>query len=143
VKRLEINAELRQAIESHAESAYPLEACGFLLGTVESNGFLVKLALPAANRNQSNPRHRYEAAKEDYVRAEQACAAEGMAILGVFHSHPDAPPQPSSIDSEFAFPEWVYWISRVNEGKAVEARAWLRSQNANSWEEIAIEQNHS
>ena len=51
---------------------------------------------------------------------------------------PDSEPTPSSTDSEYAFPGWVYWISPIFKGRAGEPRAWLRAEDASSWPEIEI-----
>lgn len=138
MKRLEISAELRGQIESHAEGEYPLEACGLLLGEVEGEIARARRVLKLQNTHGEDRRHRYQATKEEFRQAERICEMESLQMLGVYHSHPDSPPSPSRVDAEFAFPGWIYWISRVDAGKAALARAWLRSENADAWDEIAI-----
>lgn len=136
MKRLQISAELRREIESHAESEYPLEACGLLLGEITGERATVKKLFIAANRAPENRHHRYNVTKEDYWSAEKVCAELNLVILGVFHSHPDSAPVPSIIDSEFAYPGWVYWISPVMKRIAGAPRLWLREEDG--WTEIDV-----
>ena len=99
--------------------AYPLEACGALLGTRDR---VVGLH-PLANR-ASDPRDAFaiDAAElEPLLRRE---ADGGGAVLGFYHSHPDSEPVPSTRDLNVAWPGYWYVIVGVNRGLAGSPRAW-------------------
>ncbi len=121
-----------------AEGVYPREACGLLLGSVEGEVLRVRRILPAANEDAEDPNHGYAIGREVYERAERQAEAAGLRVLGVFHSHPDAPPEPSARDAASAFPGWVYWITPLYEGRPGQPRAWWRDEDAEAWREVPI-----
>lgn len=45
-------------------------------------------------------------------------------MVGVFHSHPDRPAQPSETDRALALPWFSYIITSVQGGRALESRSW-------------------
>jgi len=52
-------------------------------------------------------------------------------VIGVFHSHPDHPAQPSDFDRDHALPNFVYLITSVMSSKADVTFAWrLRADRA-------------
>jgi len=61
-------------------------------------------------------------------------------VLGVFHSHPDHPNQPSEFDREWAMPWFSYVITSINLGRAVASRSWLLSEDRAQFaeEQIAV-----
>ena len=91
-----ISSTLLQDIQSHGESAYPEEGAGLLLGTASGQDKVVTEILTLENARESSARHnRYLLTAEDYLRGENEAARRGLDVLGVFHSHPDHPNQPS------------------------------------------------
>jgi proteasome lid subunit RPN8/RPN11 len=58
--------------------------------------------------------------------------------LGVFHSHPDHPNRPSEFDREWAMPWLSYIITSVQDGKTVESRSWLLSEDRSQFVEEVI-----
>ena len=135
---IEISHALNSEIESQALGDYPLETCGFLLGEESGPSPCVTRLLPALNRSEGDRRRRFAIDREGYEAAETLCSRSRLRILGIYHSHPDTEPIPSATDSEFAFPEWIYWITPVHEGQAGPARAWRRSLNGKSWRDMKI-----
>ena len=122
--RLDISRALRHEIESSLADAYPREACGFILGRARRGIYLALELLPAPNRELENPYHRYRLDRSAYQSAEATAIASDLEILGLYHGHPDSDPIPSSIDSDFAFPGWIYWGMRVSSPTSIErARA--------------------
>lgn len=123
--RLQITKELLQRIHAQGEAAYPDESAGFLLGVANREERSVSLILPLENaREASARRNRYLLTPQDFLRAEQEAARLGLDLLGVFHSHPDHPSQPSEYDREWAIPWFSYLISSVQAGRAVDSRCW-------------------
>jgi proteasome lid subunit RPN8/RPN11 len=121
---LEIAPDLLVKIQNHGEKAYPEEGAGFLLGVDgEIRRVLSLLALP--NARESEARHnRYILTPQDYLAGEDEADRLKLILLGVFHSHPDHPNQPSEYDREWAQPFFSYIITNIQAGRAVSSRSW-------------------
>jgi proteasome lid subunit RPN8/RPN11 len=110
---------------AHAEAAYPEECCGVLLGRIEGDSVRVADLFPVENRDPDARERRYLIGPGDYLRAERAAEAEGLDVVGFYHSHPDHPARPSATDlAEATFPGFVYTITAVEHGRAAETTAW-------------------
>lgn len=119
---LEWPAVVAGVVAGEARRAYPEEACGLLFGTAD--GQLVR-AVPIPNGAPLETRRvTYLLSPGAYRRAEQQAQAEGLEVVGVFHSHPDHPPEPSATDLAEAWPGWVYVIVPVAAGQPGPPRAW-------------------
>ena len=140
---LELSDEVLARIHAHGEDAYPEEGAGFLLGTDSGNGTrAVTSIFPLINSREDEARHnRYLITPEDYLKAELTADKLGLSLIGVFHSHPDHPNQPSEYDREWAQPFFSYIITSVNEGKAVESRSWRLAEDRSKFEEEEIKTN--
>jgi proteasome lid subunit RPN8/RPN11 len=129
---LTISTDLIEKITAHLEAAYPEEGAGFLLG-VEGD---VRTIIALPNAREDDARHnRYLITPEDYLKAEMRAAETGVDLIGVFHSHPDCPNEPSEFDREWAQPFFSYIISRVDNGKAVSHRSWRLTEDRSKYEE--------
>jgi proteasome lid subunit RPN8/RPN11 len=128
-------------IRRHAEEAYPDEGAGLLLGSVESGDRRrIARVVSLANRWEAGARHhRYLLEPRDLMAAEDRAEMEGLLIVGIFHSHPDHPAQPSAFDLEQALPFYSYLITRVDSGTVVESRAWRLADNRSRFDEEPLE----
>jgi proteasome lid subunit RPN8/RPN11 len=115
---------LLEQIRRHGESAYPAECCGALVGRTEGDGKDVARLAPVVNRRTDDP-HRYLIAPDDLRRLESEVRAEGLEIVGYYHSHPDHPARPSAFDTEHAWPWYSYLIVRIDRGSAADAASWV------------------
>jgi proteasome lid subunit RPN8/RPN11 len=112
-------------ILQHVAASYPNEGAGFLLGVNEDGQTRVEVALSVENRWDPDAQGtRYLLEPHDWMRAEDEAAARSLAVVGIFHSHPDHPPRPSQFDLDMALPNLAYLITSVRDGKAEETRAW-------------------
>jgi proteasome lid subunit RPN8/RPN11 len=126
-------------IEANGEAAYPEEGAGFLLGTDGSNRE-VSAILTLVNEREESARHnRFLIGARDYVRAEMEAERRGLALVGVFHSHPDHPNRPSEYDREWAQPYFSYLITSVNGGQAAGSRSWRLSEDRSGFSEEPVE----
>jgi proteasome lid subunit RPN8/RPN11 len=133
-----IESGLLDQIQRHGEVAYPEEGAGFLLGT-DGKTRQVTTIFPLENNRQGEARrNRYLIAPNDYVLAESEAERTGLTLLGVFHSHPDHPDQPSDYDREWAQPWFSYIITSVYAGKAVESRSWRLEEDRSRFIEEKI-----
>jgi proteasome lid subunit RPN8/RPN11 len=117
------------AIREHGRRAYPEECCGALLGDKEEGGGRVARAEPVENARTSRRERRFRIAPLDYLRLERVAAAEGRALLGFYHSHPDHPAVPSEYDREHALPFFHYVVLRVASGEPGEMASWVLSED--------------
>lgn len=91
---------MRQHVEVHA----PLEACGLLAGKQDS----VETVLKVRNAEQSPVRFRMDA--QEQYNAFEWMDANGLELLGIFHSHPSGPETVSPTDIAEAAYEVVHII---------------------------------
>ena len=123
-----ITADQLRFIMNHARSAYPEECCGFLLGT-DSNGRRIRRALSAQNTSQDSRRKRYHIDPMELVRADEEARRSNLDLLGIYHSHPDAPAQPSKVDLENAWSGYTYLVVSVQNGEPKDFAVWLLSED--------------
>jgi len=121
-----ITQEQLQYIMNHARSTYPEECCGFLLGT-DSNSRIIGRALSAQNTNQGSRKNRFNIDPMELVRADEEARRANIDLIGIYHSHPDAPPQPSQVDLENAWPWYTYLVVSVQNGEPKGVAAWTLS----------------
>lgn len=125
-----------QLIQAHAESTYPEECCGLLLGKISTDTkTLVKVQ---ATENTWSPEvaqdclaepsltksHRYWIAPEAMLAGMRYARETDLEIIGIYHSHPDHPAIPSECDRQYAWTQYSYIIVSVHQGKAVDVRSW-------------------
>ena len=108
---------------AHAEAAYPEECCGFFFGNDSKNREII-LARAVRNSKEGDKSRRFEISPADYREAESVARDRGLDLLGVYHSHPDHPAEPSEHDREVAMPYFSYIIISVQEGKHDDIRTW-------------------
>jgi proteasome lid subunit RPN8/RPN11 len=90
---------------AHAYAAYPLEACGLLVG----HDHRVARFVPCTNEAASA--RIYTIPPKELLRAERQADDDGLAVIGVFHSHTHSEPYPSPTDVQQApDPDWHYVI---------------------------------
>jgi proteasome lid subunit RPN8/RPN11 len=138
---LALPTALADEIRRLAEAAYPEETAGLLLGTIQDGDRrLIERVIPLANRWEAGARdHRYRLEPRDLIAAEDSAEGAGQMILGIFHSHPDHPPQPSVFDLEQALPFYTYLITRVDSGAAGESRAWRLAEDRGRFDEERLD----
>ncbi|MEM0445243.1 MAG: M67 family metallopeptidase [Nitrososphaerota archaeon] len=112
-------------ISSDVVKRYPEEACGLLIGRLESGVRLVSRYTPVKNSYLGERNRRYLIDPMEYMRIDDEVSSRGEMIVGVYHSHPDAPALPSSFDNQQAVPFLSYVILSVLRGRVVEISAWL------------------
>ncbi len=99
-----LTAEQMQAMRSHVEACRPLEGCGLLAGTQD----VVEQVIPIANQANSPTRYRMDPLQQ--LRAFESIEAQGLELLGIYHSHPTGPDRPSATDIAEASYRAVYVV---------------------------------
>ena len=98
---------------NHIKDTYPEEGCGALIGK-ENNIRLVKKVIPIENKVEKLKTRRYVIDPEDIINVEKKAKEEKLELLGFFHSHPNAPAEPSTFDLEHSWPWYSYIIISIN-----------------------------
>lgn len=94
----------------HVAGQAPLEACGLLAGR---DGQVEKVLLV---RNQAQSPVRFVMDPYEQLAAFEWIDAQGLELIGIFHSHPDGPMGASATDIEEAAYEVVHIIWSRLEG---------------------------
>ena len=139
-QRIKIAQSLLDQIWQHGEAAYPEEGAGLLLGSEGNGERQVMAILPFDNAREDTVRHnRYLITAQDMLAGEQQAMRLGLDIVGVFHSHPDHPNQPSEFDRQWALPWFSYVITSVTQGAAQGSRSWrLQDDRSQFIEEMLL-----
>jgi proteasome lid subunit RPN8/RPN11 len=136
---LEIPDRVLEEINRNGEHAFPEEGAGFLLGR-DGNPRRVEAIFPLENARESTARHnRYLITPQAMLQAELVASKRGLDLLGVFHSHPDHPNQPSTYDLEWALPYFSYLITSVQSGVAVGSRSWRLRDDRSAFDEEQLQ----
>ncbi|HWR29463.1 MAG TPA: M67 family metallopeptidase [Negativicutes bacterium] len=129
------------AIKQQAESEYPFECCGLLIGIVSSdNRKSVHHILPISNaRDTENKHNRFLITPQDLLKGELFARKHTMDILGFYHSHPDHPAVPSPYDLDHAWPVYSYIIVAVEKSIAQEITSWTLEHDRSKFNTETIE----
>jgi len=134
-----LNAALQAQIVAQLEASYPNEGGGFLLGQAGHDSARISQALPVDNVFATAEQdHRYAMRPQDWMRWEDAAEAQGLSLLGYYHSHPDAPALPSEYDREHALPNFIYLITSVQAACAADMRAWQLRADRSAFDRLSL-----
>lgn len=137
---LYLNASHRHSLYNHAETAYPEECCGLLIGKKTGPNKTILEIWPAENiwnkqtadelgdTSNRTKQSRYAIAPEFMLKAQKQSRERHLSILGIYHSHCDNPAIPSECDRLYAWPEYSYIIVSVSQGKATDLQNWTLDQ---------------
>lgn len=143
--RIALSEEHALAIESQAEQGYPDEICGLLLGRLDQERleFDIDEITLLVNRRLEAARNRFLIDPDDYRETEREAARRGLDIVGVYHSHPDAPARPSDYDRDHAWPFSAYLIASTVDRKVVDMTGWLLNEDRTAFVPLKIDRTSS
>lgn len=140
---IEISGECIDRIRAQGIESYPHECCGALLGRdVDAGGQPREISdvFPLTNQRDDSPRNRFSVSTRDVIAAERAAEAQGLSVVGWYHSHPDHPAQPSEYDREHAWPWYSYVILSVHKRVAMDMRSWKLRDDRTTYDEQELEE---
>ncbi len=130
----------RRQLESWVTQGYPYETCGLLVGHDRAGDVHIERIEQARNLNTERARDRFELAPQDFLDCDRRAMADGLEVVGCWHSHPDHPARPSETDREKAWPGWSYVIVSVSRGGVRELRSWrldgehFKEETVSTWQ---------
>ena len=126
-------------IHDHAKETYPEECSGVIVGMDVGEMKIVVDVWRAENTFEEDERgHRFLIDPKEYIAFEKRAGERDMDILGVYHSHPGHPAEPSDYDREHAWPGWSYVIASVSENGIEDMRSWLLKDDRSGYEDEPI-----
>ena len=107
--RLEITVQQWEKMRDDAEQKSPEEACGLLAGTIDKDSYKTVCVIPTTNILHSPVGYRLD--PQEQLELFKQIEEQDWELIGIYHSHPKGPEEPSSIDiAEAYYPEVVYLI---------------------------------
>ncbi len=125
-------------LHAHAVAAYPEECCGFLIGRRDGDARLVERSRRAANVHPEPRQSRYSIDSWEVLQVEREFRGETR-LVGIYHSHVDAPARPSAFDLARAWPWYAYVIVAVVRREPGEVTAWELREEQRTFQEIHVE----
>lgn len=123
-------------LHAHACEGYPHEVVGLLAGDRASHH--VTRVVPLVNERADSAHNRYKVSGLIVHRAEQALEAEGLQVVGYYHSHPDHPSQYSAYDRDHALPNMAYLITQVVGGQTGTTQVWRLREDRSAMDELSL-----
>jgi len=102
---IRIPREIHDGMIAHAKGGFPLEVCGILGGTDGTVSAMYRMTNTDASNEHfmMDPKEQFSVVKD--------LRAKGLAMLAIYHSHPETPARPSEEDIKLALtPDVSYLI---------------------------------
>jgi proteasome lid subunit RPN8/RPN11 len=119
IEKLILTRKHWQAMRRHVARRVPLEACGLLGG--KNSQVVITLGVPNSERS---PVRFCMDAREQW-RAFKSIEAAGLELVGIYHSHPNGPANPSPTDVAEATYAAVQVIWQRQEGRWAARGFWI------------------
>jgi proteasome lid subunit RPN8/RPN11 len=99
--KVRIRKSDREAMVIHAKNGLPNEVCGLIAGHVEEDVKVVEKVYCVPNADASH--EHFSIDPREQLLAVKDMRANGLVLLGNFHSHPETPARPSGEDVRLAY----------------------------------------
>lgn len=90
-----------QKILDHCRAGLPDEACGLVAGHIDGDVKTIEKVYPCENIDHTN--EHFTISPEDQLRAIKDARANGLTMIGNFHSHPETPSRQSEEDKRLSY----------------------------------------
>ena len=123
----------------HCREGLPNEACGLIGGVVEGDKRTIKKVYLLTNIDQSN--EHFSMDPKEQLEAVKDMRANGLTLLGNFHSHPESPSRPSEEDKRLAYDSKVNYLilSLMDNDNPVLNAFWIDEEKNVTKEELVIQ----
>lgn len=105
---LYLKKEDYEKILAHCKEGLPNEACGLIGGMIEGDKRSIQKVYLLTNIDQSN--EHFSMDPKEQLAAVKDMRANGLKLLGNFHSHPESPSRPSEEDKRLAYDSKVNYL---------------------------------
>jgi proteasome lid subunit RPN8/RPN11 len=122
---IKINSGAWETMVAHAQATFPDECCGVMVGTIDGDAKQVTTAIALENAYKGKQEDRYEIRPEDLLAADKNARAQGLDLIGIFHSHPDCDAYFSKTDLENSCPWYSFVVLSIKGGKFDHANSFL------------------
>jgi proteasome lid subunit RPN8/RPN11 len=102
----------------------PDECCGVLIGRPVEGEVEVREAHAVPNVWEGDRSNRFALDPHEHLRLQRESRERGLSVVGFYHSHPTGSTEPSAFDAELAWPDCLYLIVSLQDGKPGRAGAW-------------------
>ena len=134
---IRITEDLLEEISKNVRKGYPQEACGVLAGSKDIEIKTVKEIHAVANGESAKDKFTIDS--KEFKKIDEELKSRGLAVIGIYHSHPDAPASPSETDREAAWPVYSYVIFSVIKGKGVTCKSWELNESTKQFEQEELD----
>jgi proteasome lid subunit RPN8/RPN11 len=125
-------------LHDHARETYPEECSGVMVG-MNAEGMKVVVDIwRAENIHEEERSRRFLIDPLEYMKFEKRAEERDIEILGIYHSHPDHPAEPSEYDRDHAWPGWSYVIASVSKYNVEDMRSWVLKDDRSGYDEEPI-----
>jgi len=130
---IQIPQAIHDDLIAHAREGFPLEVCGILGGTGDTVSAIYRMTNTDASNEHfmMDPKEQFKVIKD--------LRAAGIAMLAIYHSHPETPARPSEEDIRLALtPDVSYVIISLANAAAPDIKSYKISSENVSIEAIEI-----
>jgi proteasome lid subunit RPN8/RPN11 len=135
--RVRIKNSDRDAIAAHAKDGLPNEVCGLLAGRFEEGVKIIEKVYFMTNVDAS--REHFSMDPREQLSAVKDMRANGLVLLGNFHSHPETPARPSDEDIRLAYDPSISYLILSLAGEKPMLKAFHIENGSASPEEVELE----
>ena len=137
MKKLFIPSDIFDEMVAHCKAGYPNEACGILAGKNHEISKIYRMV------NSKSSTDLYAMDSKEQFAVMRDIREQGLSMVSIFHSHPDAKAYPSQTDVKLAFyDDAVYIIVSLTE-KEPEVKAFLITEGTINEVGIVIQDVHA
>lgn len=118
---------LRDEIVDRSLESPNVEICGIMAGEFSRSRSTVSAIFPTRNVS-SNPTNSFQIDPAEQLSVFETIEANGLDIVGFYHSHPHGSPDPSDRDRrDAAWPHYSYLIIGTNDPPRIRSWRWNES----------------
>ncbi|MEO0411960.1 MAG: M67 family metallopeptidase [Pseudomonadota bacterium] len=130
-------------IRAHCSRCYPHEACGLVLGLRSDDHLRACALVHCDNAATADKETRFEIAPSALFAAHRKARAQGLHVLGHYHSHPNGTAQPSQIDAASIADVGAVWIIiSVQQGAVGDMAAFYPQADGDGFKPLALLEQH-
>ena len=136
---IRLDKKSHTAILHHAETEYPFEACGLLLGQQLQDWLFISEVVPSPNLAEQ-PLHNFEIDPGLRLRIQKTSRKGNNGIIGHYHTHPDGEAVPSTTDRSRIYETDLIWIiGSVCDGQFSDLAAFAPSILGGGFDKVALD----